>query len=149
MPILCLLRASKMGDVVKIESLLFSRDHPLPREWFFTSSRGSCSAPAACQVPLIVILFWCGLFFFPFFPAESEGAGCVLLHTSRKVSRGAVWPIWFFHHPEVQKRLMKHAEGLFATGLSKRRLNVPSLECLSLSLNLKSHVLLILQTISL
>lgn len=109
MPILRLVHASKMGDVVKTESLLFSRDHPLPREWCFTSSWASCSAPAACQVPLIVTLFWCVLlFFFPLFLAESEGAGCVLLHTSRKVSRGAVWPVWFFHHAEVQKRIVKH-----------------------------------------
>lgn len=150
MPILRLVHASKMGDVVKTESLLFSRDHPLPRQWCFTSSWASCLASAACQVLLIVTLFWCVVFFFfSLFPAESEGAGCVLLHTSRKVSRDAVWPVWFFHHQEVQKRIMKHTEGLLVTGLSKRHLNASSLEFLSLSFNLNSHVLFVLQTISL
>lgn len=123
MPILRLVRASKMGDVVKIESLLFSQDHPLPREWCFTSSWASCCLSGTSDSNTLLM----GFFSFSLFPAESEGAGCVLLHTSRKVSRGAVWPIWFFHHPEVQKRLMKHTEGLLVTGLGKRHLNASSL----------------------
>lgn len=67
-----------MGNV-KIESLLFSRYSPL-------SAKGDtlpCPEPcAACQMPVIVTLFN----FFSF-PAENESAGCVLLHTSRKVRR--------------------------------------------------------------
>lgn len=85
----------KMGNGVKIEWLVFSRDRPSPRGQFFTLFWAFCLVPAACQGPVIIILLWfCFIFFH--FPAESENAGCVLLHTSRKVSRMLCDQIIFF-----------------------------------------------------
>lgn len=96
---------------------------------------GSCCLSGTCDSTL----FWFYFIFFPF-PAESESAGCVLLHTSRKVSRDAVWSIYFFDHLEAEKRILKcWGRGeVVSTGLNRRHVNASVLEFLCLSLNLKA-----------
>lgn len=71
---------SKLNGWFSLESILHQE-----------SNTTLCSEPSAWfLLPVIIILLWFLSYFFPF-PAESESAGCVLLHTSRKVSKNAVW----------------------------------------------------------
>lgn len=52
----------KMGDVVKIEWLVFSRDHPSPREQYNALFWAFCLVPATCDHNTTLILSY----FFPF-----------------------------------------------------------------------------------